>query len=307
MFKRFYFWYLSSSFLILATDVFLQAQDSGPRIGYVVLYDLDNQRGIETQPFETYQAAEQYRKRLVEDLIAGNKAAAAVGMPPLNWSNVRIEKVELRGGKVARIANDPAKTSKPDDGASGGKGGNQVAKRPITIKAYKKVNDKWVEQPDRKYETSSNFEEAVEYYKRIRGLAGWTATWNAPGWPKPDEPKGKPKLENDSGDGKQSDEAKNGSSQTVEEKSGLTGTWGERKGWTLVLQDDGTVQERGNNGRVVQAGKWSERNGSVTIRVEANANGLAGKTFNGKVEGKKLVGKWVSDTIGRWDEVYERK
>ena len=96
------------------------------------------------------------------------------------------------GGKwpgAAAIAGRPAQST------SGGAaprnenaGPNASAKsgggRKILVRVYRLVNNKWVEQPDRKYETESEAK-AKDYYGKVKTYPGWTATWNAPGVERP--------------------------------------------------------------------------------------------------------------------------
>lgn len=55
-------------------------------------------------------------------------------------------------------------------------------RRSIMVRVYKDG----VEQKDKKLETDSDYDRAKDYFDRMNKTAGLKATWNAPGWPRPD-------------------------------------------------------------------------------------------------------------------------
>jgi hypothetical protein len=50
------------------------------------------------------------------------------------------------------------------------------AKR-VVVRVYKLVDFKWVEQPERLYQTDTDLTRASAYFLKFKDLAGWTATW----------------------------------------------------------------------------------------------------------------------------------
>jgi hypothetical protein len=62
-----------------------------------------------------------------------------------------------------------------------------AVKKPIVVKVYKREGNQWVEQRDRRYETPNDFVTASDYFNKVKKVNGWSASWNAPGWPKPKE------------------------------------------------------------------------------------------------------------------------
>lgn len=73
---------------------------------------------------------------------------------------------------------------------------SEAEKDAIVIRVYKRVDGKWIEQPDRRFETKQAYEKAKDYFLKVKKYPGWTATWNAPGWPTPQSPAALPKPYN---------------------------------------------------------------------------------------------------------------
>jgi len=110
------------------------------------------------------------------------------------WSDSHPEILRLTRTREVKtgVRDVPPTTPKPkpeEPALTGPKGAipKAASKGTITVKVYKLVNGKWVEQPDRKYETPNEYDTAVDYFQRVKAMRTWTATWNAPGWPKPKE------------------------------------------------------------------------------------------------------------------------
>jgi hypothetical protein len=72
----------------------------------------------------------------------------------------------------------------PKIGAKLGEG-IEKAKKWITVTVYKEEDGKWIKQPDKTYNTESDYETASAYYQKWRTTPGWRACWNARGFDKP--------------------------------------------------------------------------------------------------------------------------
>lgn len=99
------------------------------------------------------------------------RGSDAVGSKPeVVWSS--------SGGKAAEAPKLPERGPEADAPPPG--------KKQIIVKVYKSQDGKSVEQKDLEFRTNSDEKAAREYYEKMKLTDGYTATWNAPGWDKPE-------------------------------------------------------------------------------------------------------------------------
>ena len=98
-----------------------------------------------------------------------------------------VKKREDLHKKSSKIPVDPPAKQNPDPGSppSGPKGPLPKAPAKYTVKVYKFVDGKFVEQSDKRLDTN-DYKEASELYNTYRYMEGWMATWI--GGPKPEKP-----------------------------------------------------------------------------------------------------------------------
>jgi hypothetical protein len=78
----------------------------------------------------------------------------------------------------------PSGVKRPDQ--AGGKLPALPKKLPVREDICVRVYKGDVEQPGKKLEAGAGYDQAKKYYERINKRSGWRATWEAPGWPRPD-------------------------------------------------------------------------------------------------------------------------
>jgi hypothetical protein len=142
-------------------------------------------------------------------------------------------------------------------------------KKAIVVRVYKLNNGTWAGVSDLTYSTTSDYDRASKYFQEYKTKNGFTATWNAPGWPRPSVQK--PEM------------------KTIDVGGSIAGTsWVQQNSGSTSL--NGATWEFRKNGSLT----WTQPSGkSLEIQWRQNGNTIVaefpGKPTTGTIKGDEIV------------------